>query len=241
MRTMSIVSVLIAFITTGTAAAQVAARTINVTGAAEMFAEPDRASLTLGIEARKPEIAAARTDVAHGIDALLKLTRELKIDAKDVRTTRLTVQPEYDWNNTTRQRKLVGYYVSRQAEIVVRDLDQLGILLERAISLGANQVGDPRLESSRRRDLERQAMALAIDDARLNAEAVARAAKASLGPVRSIDSSVAYTPLPFAVNQGVMARAQSNDSDRAATYQMGQLNFNASVRVQYDLVVDRAQ
>lgn len=217
-----------------TSRAQEPPRTVQVTGTAEVLAEPDRAVITLGVEARRPQLDAARTDVARGIDALLKLTRELKIDPKDVRTTRLTVQPEYDWSNP-RERRLVGYYVLRHAEIVLRDLEQLGILLEHAVSLGVNQVGEPRLESSRRRELERQALALAIEDARQNAEVAARAAKASLGAVRAIDSSVSSTPVPFP--QPVMARAMSTDSERAATYQTGQLAFSATVRVQYDLAI----
>ncbi len=238
MRAISILFMTSILVGSGVSAQEIP-RTVQVTGSAEVLSEPDRASLTLGIEARKPQLETARNDVAHKIDALLKLTRELKIDPKDVRTTRLTVQPEYDWNNAGRERRLIDYYVLRQAEIVVRDLDKLGLLLERAVSLGANQVGDPLLESSRRRDLEREAMSLAIDDARLNAEAVARAAKASLGPVRTIDSSVTYRPIPIVSNQAVMARAASSDSHRAATYQTGQLTFSASVRVTYDLIVEK--
>ncbi|MBC7983172.1 MAG: SIMPL domain-containing protein, partial [Candidatus Obscuribacterales bacterium] len=101
-----------------------AERTVAVTGLGEVLAEPDRASVSLGIEARKPQLEAARTEVGKGVDAILKLTRELKIDAKNVRTTRLNVQPEYDWNNPTRQRRLIGYYVMRQVEIDLRDLEQ---------------------------------------------------------------------------------------------------------------------
>jgi len=218
--------------------AETDARTVQVAGSAEVHAEPDRAVVIFGVESRKPTLDAARTDVARGIDALLKLTRDLKIDVKDVRTTRLAVQPEYDWNNSTRERRLIGYYVARQAEIVVRNLEQLGLLLERAVSVGANNVGDPRLESSRQRELEREALGLAIDDAHLNAETAARAAKASLGVVRAIDStsSTGFTPMPFATLQVAKARANS-DSNQAATYQLGQLTFSASVRVQYDLVV----
>jgi len=221
----------------GSVWAQATTRTASVSGTAEVLAEPDRAQVTLGIEARKPQLEAARTEVARGIDAILKLTRELKIDAKDVRTTRLTVQPEYDWNSSTRERRFVGYYVARQAEVVVRDLEQLGLLLERAVTLGANNVGEPRLESSRRREFERQALELAIKDARLNAEAAARAANATLGAVRNIDSTMTYTPLPMALGNVMTARAMSGDTERAATYQAGQLTFSASVRVLYDLEV----
>lgn len=212
-------------------------RSVQVGGIGEVHAEPDRAMVTLGIESRKPTLEAARNDVTRGIEAILKLTRDFKIDSKDVRTTRLVVQPEYDWNNTSRERKLIGYYVSRQAEIMLRDLEQLGLLLERSVSLGANSIGDPRLESSRQHELEREALALAIDDARLNAEAVAKAAKATVGPVRTIDSSVAYAPPPVPLQMNVMSVRAKSDTDRAATYQLGQLSFSASVRVQYDLLV----
>jgi uncharacterized protein len=213
------------------------ARWVQVNGSGEVHAEPDRAVVMLGVESRKPMLDEARVDVTRGIEALLKLTRELKIDPKDVRTTRLVVQPEYDWNGS-HERRLLGYYVARQSEIVVRDLEQLGFLLERAVSLGANSVSDPRLESSRQHELEREALALAIDDARLNAESAARAANMKLGLVRTMDSSVAHAPITFASTQMAMARTSSiSDSRAGKTYQAGELTFTASVRVQYDLAV----
>ena len=116
---------------------------------------------------------------------MLALTRELKIDPKHVNATRLQVQPEYRWNENDRKRVLLGYMVSRQIEVELRDLDQLGTLLERAVDAGVNQVGDPMLDSSRRKELEREAMTKAVEDARLNAEALARAAGAKLGAVRT--------------------------------------------------------
>ena len=100
-------------------------RTISVTGQAEVRAEPDRALVSLGIESRKPTLQEARGDVDKGVDAVLKLTRDLKIDPKFVRTTRVQVQPEYDWHNEGRDRRLLGYYVARQVEVEVRQLDRL--------------------------------------------------------------------------------------------------------------------
>ena len=138
------------------------ARTIAVSGQGEIQAEPDRAIVTLGVESRKPKMEDARAEVAKTVDAVLKLTRDLKIDPKYVRTTRINVQPEYNWDNNARERNLIGYYVSRQVEVDLRDLDKLGQLLERAIDLGVNQLGDPRLDSSKRRDLEREALAKAV-------------------------------------------------------------------------------
>ena len=52
---------------------------------------------------------------------------------------------------------------------------------ESSIDLGVNQVGDPRLDSSKRQELVREALAKAVVDARQNAEVIAKAAGAKLG------------------------------------------------------------
>ena len=90
-------------------------------------------------------------------------------------STRLQVHPDYRWDEKTQRQVLQGYVVNRQVEIELHDLERLGTLLERAVSAGANQVGGARLDSSRRKELEREALALAVEDARLDAEALARA------------------------------------------------------------------
>jgi uncharacterized protein YggE len=210
-------------------------RTISVSGQGEIQAEPDRATVSLGVESRKPKMEDARAEVAKTVDAVMKLTRELKIDPKYVRTTRINVQPEYNWDNNARERNLIGYFVSRQVEVDLRDLDKLGQLIERSFDVGVNQVGAPQLDSSKRRDLEREALAKAVADARLNAEAVAKAAGARLGPPRTISASSGFVapPQPLAMrNKAMMAEA----SDAGAAYQGGQLGFNGTVQVEYDLI-----
>lgn len=209
-------------------------RTISVSGQGEIQAEPDRALVTLGIEARKPKMEDARAEVTKTVDAVLKLTRDLKIDQKYVRTTRVNLQPEYNWEANAKERTLIGYFVSRQIEVDLRDLDKLGQLLEKSFDLGVNQVGDPRLDSSKRRDLEREALAKAVADAKLNAEAVAKAAGARIGPPRTISASSSFAPPPMPMMKVQAMRAGAADS--AGSYQSGQMGFNGTVQVEYDLI-----
>jgi uncharacterized protein len=207
-------------------------RTIGVNGQGEVRAEPDRATVTLGVESRKPKLDDARAEVARTVEAVLKLTRDLKIDPKLVQSTRVNVQPEYNWNQPANERTLIGYYVARQVEVELHDLEKLGQLLERATDLGVNQMGDPRLDSSKRQDLVRQALAKAVADARQNAEVIAKAAGSSLGPVRTINANTESTPPPMP-----MVRAMAMEAKQAgAPYQSGEMTFNATVNVQYDLV-----
>lgn len=209
-------------------------RSVTVSGSGEVAAEPDLAHVTLGVEARKPTMAEARAAVATTVDRVLALTRDLRIDPKLVNATRVQVQPEYSWNEKDRKRVLLGYIVSRQVQVELRDLDQLGPLLERAVDAGVNQVNDPVLDSSRRKAVEREAMAKAVEDARLNAETLARAAGARLGPVRALNGSSSAPPMPMYRRSAVMADAAMAPE---ATYQPGDMKFSAVVNAEYDLVV----
>jgi len=209
-------------------------RTVSVSGQGEVSAQPDMARVTLGVEARRSTLAEARSAVTATVDRVLALTRDLRIDPKYVNATRLQIQPEYNWNEKDRKRVLLGYVVSRQVEVELRDLDQLGALLERAVDAGANQVGDASLDSTRRKELERQAMALAVQDARLNAEALARAAGAQLGAVRTLNASGSAPPMPMYRMSAVMADAAAPPE---ATYQAADMKFAASVSAEYDLAI----
>jgi len=211
-----------------------APRTIGVSGQGEVRAEPDRATVTLGVESRKPKLEDARAAVAKTVDAVLKLTRELKIDPKQVRSTRINVQPEYNWGaNNANERTLIGYFVSRQVEVELHDLEKLGQLLERATDLGVNQMGDPRLDSSKRQDLVREALAKAVVDARQNAEVIAKAAGARLGNARTINANTEFSQPPVPM---VRAMAMEAKAAGGAPYQSGEMTFNATVNVQYDLI-----
>lgn len=211
-------------------------RTASVSGSGEVAAQPDLAHVTLGVEARKPTLAAARTEVSAAVDRVLALTRDLRIDPKLVNTTRLQIQPDYSRNDKDRKRVLLGYVVRRQVQVELRDLEQLGALIERAVDAGVNEVSDPLLDSSRRKDLEREAMVLAVQDARRNAETLAGAAGVKLGAVRTLTGSASAPPVPL-YRQRVAMADMAAAAPAEASYQTGDMKFSASVAAEYDLVV----
>jgi uncharacterized protein YggE len=224
----------VALASTHTADAQDLPRLVSVTGQGETRALPDMAFVTLGVEARKPALNEARAEVNAAVERVLALTRELKIDPKYVDSTGLQVQPEYRWNEQDRERVLLGYVVSRQVEVQLRDLERLGPLLERSVSAGANQVGGARLDSSRREEFERDALRKAVADARLDAETLATAAGVKLGPVFSLNASAEPMPGPmFAARMAAPAPMAADSAE--STYETAELTFRASVSAQWRL------
>jgi len=212
-------------------------RTVSVSGQGEVSAEPDLAHVTLGVQARRPTMAEARKEVATTVDRVLALCKDLKVDPKYVNATRVQVQPDYSWDERNRKQVLLGYIVSRQVQVELRDLEQLGPLIERAVSAGVNQVSDPALDSTQRKQLERQAMTLAVQDARLNAETLAQAAGVGLGAVRTMNASGAPPVMPMYRSKLVMADAAAAPPAPEGSYAAGEMKFNASVTAEYDLVV----
>jgi uncharacterized protein YggE len=215
------------------AAEEPAPRVLSVSGEGEVRAQPDRAIVTLGILSREPTLEAARAGANRVMAALLKLTRELGIAEQLVHSTRLSVNPEYTWNEPKRENRLVAYAVRRQLVVELRDIDRLGELLEKGISAGANVVGEPVLDSGQRHDLEREALARAVADARQNAAVLAKALDASVGAPRSV-TTTATRSAPIPVRRMAMAAAATAEAPE--TYQSGELTFTATVSASFDLV-----
>jgi uncharacterized protein YggE len=211
-------------------------RSVSVTGSGEVKAQPDMAYVTLGVEARRPTLAEARTEVNATVERVLALTRDLKIEPKFVDSTRLQVQPDYRWDEKSSSQVLLGYVVSRQIDVELHDLDRLGTLLEKSVSAGANQVGGARLDSSRRKELERAALTQAVDEARLNADALARAAGAKLGPVQSL-STTGTMPVPMYAERAMSVAAAPMADAAEKSYQSSEMKFTASVSAQFELLV----
>ena len=211
-------------------------RVVTVSGTGEVQTVPDRALIIVGAEARNPDLQTAQQEVNRVVERFLALCDELRIPRQQVQSSAANVQAEFDWNNETHQRRMLGYYVSRQLQVDLRELDRLGPLMERAVTAGVSQVSPPQLGTSRAEALRREALTKAADDARLNADALAKTLGARIGKVRRIASSdVGLQPPPPPVER---AMAMMKDGGGAETYETGQIKVNAQVTAEFDLLVD---
>ncbi|HUO96693.1 MAG TPA: SIMPL domain-containing protein [Steroidobacteraceae bacterium] len=208
-------------------------RQVTVVGRGEVRAAPDRATVTLGVHATAPTVEAARGEADRVVASLLAVARGLKLADADVRATGLSVSPDYDFGDGRRTRKLLGYSVDRQVVVLLKDIDRLGELIERGLGAGANTASSPQLDSSRRAELEREALARAVGDARQNAAAIATALEATVGRVRAVRQNGAQMP---GTEEVVVTAARYAGAPPAQSYQPGEIVFDATVSASFDLV-----
>ncbi len=207
-------------------------RTVVVSGVGSAEVEPDRATITMSIVAREKTLDGAQSNAAKVTASVLALCDRLDIDRDKVNSTGASVQPDYRWNRETEQQELRGYIAQRQIVVDVRDLEILGKVIEGAVAAGVNQVSPPVLDSGKRRDAYREALAHAAEDARANAAQLARSLGASLGQVITINTESSPAQPPVMRN---MVRAMAVESDSEATYNAADLSFDATVTVTFAL------
>lgn len=209
-------------------------RTVAVSGSAFVTVEPDIARINMSIVERDLSLRAAQQAAGTATNNVLALLKKLGIELKHINTTGAMIRPDYRWNRETEEQELLGYVVERNIAVELHDLDKLGPLIEQVTEAGVNQLSPPQLDSSKRRDAYRDALAKAFKDAYANAETLAGAAGEELGAVLSINSS--STPIMPMPRMRVQSAALSADaSGGAESYVAGEIRFDAQVSVVYAL------
>jgi uncharacterized protein YggE len=223
----------LAFVLIGSAAGAETERTVSVNGSGFFSAAPDIARLQLAVVERSPSVTSAQTAAASVTNKILALLDKLGVDRALINTTGASVQPDYRWNQVKEQQELIGYIAQRDIQIELRDLDKLGELIEGAVKAGINQMQPPVLDSSKRRDAYRAALALAAQDAYANAATLAKAMEAKLGRIVTIDATeVGAIPQPMYRMQADAAMAAESAPQ---SYSAGDLRFEATVRAVFAL------
>ncbi len=206
-------------------AAEPAPRVVQVTGQGEASIAPDRARLSMAIEARNAELRTAETKVNDGTRAVLAELKGLGIKDDDISTAGYSVNPEYDWVNN--QQKFRAYFARREINVTVRDLNKVGDVLLKLTKAGVNQINPPVLESSKMKETERTALARAVEDARAQAQVIAEGLSQKLGLPRTINATTQSMAPPMPMVRMAMMKT----ADQAAPEMSGneQTGFSAGL------------
>jgi uncharacterized protein YggE len=202
-------------------------RTVTVSASAEIAATPDIARIATGVTT---EAATAREALSRNNEAMSKVVEGLKsagIEPKDIQTGSFNVEPRYTSPRDNQPPVIDGYRVTNQVNVTARDLGRLGEVLDRLVTLGANQVHGLAFEVSKAETLKDDARREAMANAHRRAKLYAEAAGASVGEVVAIaEDAAAVAPRPYAM--GRMAAS-------AVPIEAGSVELSARVTVTWSL------
>lgn len=175
--------------------ARAADRTITVTGEATVAVAPDNANIRLGVTSQGKNAREASEANARQMTNVLAAIKEAGVADRDVQTSRLSLQPQYEQGKAGPAR-LLGFQVTNQIAIRIREIDKFPGILDRAIAAGANEMSGIEFVVSEQSKLLDQARDDAVADARRKAELYAKAAGVKLGAVTSIAEEGSNPPRP---------------------------------------------
>jgi uncharacterized protein YggE len=166
-----------------------------VSGQGVVFAVPDRAWITISAESRASSPREAQRLNAEAMRPIQDKLRAAGIPADAIRTIGYDVQYEWDFVNNKRVGR--GYVARNTIEVRIDTIDRVGELLEIAVGSGATALGGIRFDLKEQAKLEREALRLAVVDARAKADAAAAGAGRSVDRILRVEEhGIEVPPMP---------------------------------------------
>ena len=207
---------------------------ISVSGEGMVEAQPDRATIAVGVLTRAKNPSEVQNLNAKAASSVINSIVALGIERKNISTGNYSFNPIYR-NTDNGKRILEGYEASNSVTIIVDDLNLVGKIIDAALNHGANQVNSLNFGLRNKTAYQDEALRIAVLDAKRKAEIVARALGKSIVSVRtvSINSSSISAPRNYK-----MARSMAVAED-AVEYETpiesGTLQCSASVHVEFEI------
>lgn len=176
---------------------------LTVSGNGEAAAPAARATLTIGIQTQGATAAAAGAEGARLSTSVTAALRAVGLPPVDLKSTHLVINPQWVYDEHTRQQRRTGFQADTTLIIDTTALDKLGVWVDAALSAGATTVSDPGFAPADAAALRHLALGRAVQNARADAEVLATAAGGSLGALLQLNQGQELG-LPMGVSEVVV-------------------------------------
>jgi uncharacterized protein YggE len=169
---------------------------ISVSADAKVSTPPDVATLSFGVSTGRQSTAKGATDIlAKTMAKVIDATKKAGIEEKDIMTESFYLSPEYDY--TTGGQVPRGFQATQSLRVKVRDLDKVSDVLGAATAAGANQAGGVVFGIDEMDTVKAKARAMAIEKAKVKAQALASELGMSLGRMTGFSEDGGYGGMPM--------------------------------------------
>jgi uncharacterized protein YggE len=197
---------------------------IVTVGTAILQRAPDVAFVSLGVEARARTPREAQQQIATAMNAVSRKLTELSIPDDARRTIGIRIEPDYEFTNGRRVPR--GYVAHNSLEVRVDDIARAGELADAAVQAGATSIEGIRFDLKDRAAVEREAIRLAVADARRRADAAAAGAGVTIDRIIRIEEGERpQMPRPVMMS---MARVGADAAEKT-TVDPGLIDVRAQV------------
>ena len=160
---------------------------IIVSGHGYVEEMPDFAEISLTVAKTSKTLKESKDYVDSITQNIFDAVLKHKVDNEDISASKIYASPHYEWGRD--EKKYLGERVRRTIKVTLRDLDSYSALVQAIIDAGVTELDGVQLKFEDRDTLEREAMKVAIEDAKKNGESIAKQFGASIDGVFRISES----------------------------------------------------
>lgn len=144
---------------------------ISLSVSEDVRSKPDMATVGTGVQTRALTAQEAMRLNAQQMNKLIDAVLKAGIERKDVQTSGINLNPQYDYSNRDDQTqpRFIGYEASNQVTVTIRKIDDVGAVIDRMVGAGATNVNGPSFGIADNAPLLRDARQKAIRTAQARA------------------------------------------------------------------------
>lgn len=204
---------------------------VVVTATGTTTVEPDQARLSLAVVTNEKNLADAQEENSRITQKVMDVLRASGLEEGHIQTSGFNIHPQYDY--TTKSSDLLGYQVRNEISAIILDISKVGVILDKAVSAGVNNVNHIAFEKANLDTAENEALLKAITRGREKAQVIASAAQMGLGGLVSIAEGYS-TPVYPAVAK-ISLDTVAGMGGGPVPINPGELKVTASVTMVYQL------
>lgn len=180
---------------------------INVSGQSDIFLTPDIAYVYIGVHTESENVADALNDNNAQSQAISATLEELGIAKEDIQTSAFNIYPFQDYGpygpSPEMEEAPTKYAVDNTVFVTVRELSQLGEILDSVVRSGANSIHSVEFDVEDKSEALAQARKEAIENGRALAEEMAAAAGVTLGDLMNLSVHGGSNAQPMFADKGI--------------------------------------
>lgn len=178
-------------------------RSFSVTGEGKAIVVPDVARFTFGVltEASGKDIAKLQTDNTAKMNKIIAVLKKAGLAEKDIKTESYNLSPRYQYCGRESvicpPSQIVGYTIDQTVSVKVRDFGKIGSILSEVVTAGATNISQVEFTVDDMEQVRNEARALAIEQAREQAKATAKAGGFRVGKLLSLEENSGPMPMMY--------------------------------------------
>ncbi len=207
---------------------------LDVSANADVKAAPDIAIVSSGVVTIGTTADQAMKDNAAKMNAVFAAIKKANIAEKDVQTSGMSLNPQYTYEQN-KPPKIVNYQANNNITIKIRDMRNIGPVLDALVAQGANQINGPSFSVDNTDALMDMARKEAVKKAHERAQLYAPAAGLKVKRIVSMSEAGGFAPQPMVMMAARKMEMAVADAAAPTPVATGEVAMSVTVNVTYEL------